>query len=106
MVEVVRKAQEEMEQQSTQSSGPPGDKVPKQLRLAGSPDESLKRQIQGTDRRLKRLEAERTTAKDVIRFYSPSICLIQVVFGFKDPSTGLPLRYAKATPDGKARKGR
>ncbi|MCU1312133.1 MAG: hhoA [Candidatus Angelobacter sp.] len=104
MVEVVRKAQEEMEQQATESSGPQGQ-GPKQLRLAGSPDDgSLKRQIQGTDRRLKRLEAERSTAKDVIRFYSPSICLIQVVFGFKDPSTGLPLRYAKATPDGKPEK--
>jgi S1-C subfamily serine protease len=103
MVEVVRRAQEEMEQQATtESSGSQGQGPKQNLRSAGSPDDgSLERHLQGTDRRLRRLEAESRTAKDVIRFYSPSVCLIQVVFGFKDKSTGLPLRYAKATIDGK-----
>jgi serine protease Do len=101
MVEVVRRAQEGMQQASMAPSDSLGQ-GPKQIRQAGSPDdENLKQQIKGTDRRLKRLEAESRTAKDVIHFYSPSVCLIQVVFGFKDRSTGLPLRYANATLDGK-----
>jgi serine protease Do len=48
------------------------------------------------DRRLQRLEAESRIAEDIIRLYSPSVCLIHVVVGFKEPSSGLPLRYLES----------
>jgi len=53
----------------------------------------LKQQLKDADRRLQRLEAESRIAQDVIRSFSRSVCLIHVVVGFKNHSSGLPLRY-------------
>jgi S1-C subfamily serine protease/CheY-like chemotaxis protein len=102
LVEVVRKVQEEAAQEAPETKTKQFQAPPSS---ASSTDVvSLKRLVRDEDQRLKLLETKSRIAKEVIRSYSPSVCLIQVVVGFKDRSTGLPLRYSKMTPDGEPAK--
>ncbi len=61
---------------------------------------SLRKQLDDTTTRLRRMETESQTAEGVIRAYAPSVCLLHVSVSFVDRSSGRPLRYGGIAPDG------
>jgi DNA-binding response OmpR family regulator len=61
---------------------------------------SLRKQLEETTTRLKRVEAESQSAEEVIRAYAPSVCLLHVSVSFVDRASSRPLRYAGINPDG------
>jgi DNA-binding response OmpR family regulator len=61
---------------------------------------SLRKQLEETTARLKRVETESDSAEQVIRSYAPSVCLLHVSVSFVDRSSGRPLRYGAINPDG------
>src|SRR6266851_6635223 len=61
---------------------------------------SLRKQLDDTTSRLRRMETESQTAEGVIRAYAPSVCLLHVSVSFVDRSSGRPLRYGGIAPDG------
>ena len=60
----------------------------------------LRKELQETTGRLKRIEAESETAEQVIRAYAPSVCLLHVSVVFLDHSSRRPLRYEGITANG------
>ena len=61
---------------------------------------SLRKQLDETTNRLKRIETESQTAEDVIRAYAPSVCLLHVSVSFVERESGRLLRYGGINPDG------
>ena len=61
---------------------------------------SLRKQLEETTARLKRVETESDSAEQVIRSYAPSVCLLHVSVSFVDRASGRPLRYGGINPDG------
>src|SRR5207249_10850561 len=61
---------------------------------------ALRKQLEETTTRLKRVETESQTAEAVIRAYAPSVCLLHVAVSFVDKVSGRPLRYGGINPDG------
>ena len=61
---------------------------------------SLRKQLDETTGRLRRMETESQTAEQVIRAYAPSVCLLHVSVSFVDRASARPLRYGGITPDG------
>ena len=61
---------------------------------------ALRKQLEETTTRLKRVEIETQSAEEVIRAYAPSICLLHVSVSFVDRASGRPLRYGGINPDG------
>ncbi len=61
---------------------------------------TLRKQLDETTSRLKRVETESESAEDVIRAYAPSVCLLHVSVSFVDKNSGQPLRYGGINPDG------
>jgi S1-C subfamily serine protease len=61
---------------------------------------ALQSQLSVVEERLQRLEAGGKIAQTIIQTYEPSVCLIHVVVGFRERSTGLKLRYEGATSTG------
>jgi DNA-binding response OmpR family regulator len=61
---------------------------------------SLRKELEQTTARLKRVESESQSAEDVIRAYAPSVCLLHVSVSFVDRPSGRPLRYGGINPDG------
>jgi len=61
---------------------------------------SLRKELDETTARLKRVEAESQSAEGVIRAYAPSVCLIHVSVSFVDKASGRSLRYGGINPDG------
>src|SRR5712692_3311780 len=61
---------------------------------------SLRKQLEETTTRLKRVETESESAEEVIRAYAPSVCLLHVSVSFVDRASGRPLRYGGINPDG------
>ena len=61
---------------------------------------SLRKELEETTTRLKRVESESQSAEDVIRSYAPSVCLLHVSVSFVDRASGRPLRYGGINPDG------
>jgi len=53
----------------------------------------LQSQLSVVEERLQRLEAGGKIAQTIIQTYEPSVCLIHVVVGFRERSTGSKLRY-------------
>jgi S1-C subfamily serine protease/DNA-binding NarL/FixJ family response regulator len=60
----------------------------------------LQSQLSVVEERLQRLEAGGKIAQTIIQTYEPSVCLIHVVVGFRERSTGLKLRYDGLTSTG------
>src|SRR5260370_36053862 len=60
---------------------------------------SLRKQLEDTTTRLKRVESESQSAEEVIRAYAPSVCLLHVSVSFIDRTSGRPLRYGGINPD-------
>ena len=52
---------------------------------------SLRKELEETTARLKRVESESQSAEDVIRSYAPSVCLLHVSVSFVDRVSGRPL---------------
>ncbi|PYU52107.1 MAG: hypothetical protein DMG48_06760 [Acidobacteria bacterium] len=61
---------------------------------------ALRKELEETTTRLKRVETESQSAESVIRAYAPSVCLIHVAVAFVDRASGRPLRYGGINPDG------
>jgi DNA-binding response OmpR family regulator len=61
---------------------------------------ALQSQLAAVESRLQKLETEGTVAETIIRSYEPSVCLIHIVIGFRDHTTGLNLHYAGLTSSG------
>jgi DNA-binding response OmpR family regulator/S1-C subfamily serine protease len=60
----------------------------------------LRKQLDETTSRLKRVESESDAGEAVIRANAPSVCLIHVSVSFVDQDTHRPLRYGAINPDG------
>jgi DNA-binding response OmpR family regulator len=84
--EQLQRQAEELKQKI--SSGDSGD-------VAG-----LRKQLEETTGRLKRVVSESDAAEGVIRSYAPSVCLLHVSVAFNDRSSGKRLRYGGINPDG------
>lgn len=61
---------------------------------------ALQNQLGEIQERLQRLETEGKVAQTIIQSYEPSVCLIHVVVGLRDHTTGLKLHYAGLTSTG------
>jgi serine protease Do len=61
---------------------------------------ALQNQLTAVEGRLQKLETEGKVAQTIIQSYEPSVCLIHVVLGFRDHTTGLTLHYAEMTSGG------
>jgi len=61
---------------------------------------ALRSELAAVDSRLQKLETEGKVAQTIIQSYEPSVCLIHVVLGFREHTTGLSLRYAGVTSSG------
>jgi DNA-binding response OmpR family regulator len=61
---------------------------------------ALQDQLSAVQDRLERLETEGKVAQTIIQSYEPSVCLIHVVIGFRDHTTGLKLHYVGMTGTG------
>ena len=72
-----------------------------QIASSGTQDVSaLQSQLSGVEERLQRLETGGKIAQTIIQTYEPSVCLIHVMVGFRERSTGLKLRYESVTSAG------
>lgn len=70
------------------------------IAVAKADSPALQNQLSEVQERLQRLETEGKVAETIIRSYEPSVCLIHVVVGFRDRTTGLTLHYAGLTSTG------
>ena len=61
---------------------------------------ALQSQLAAVESRLQKLETEGSVAETIIRSYEPSVCLIHIVLGFRDHTTGSTLHYAGLTSTG------
>jgi DNA-binding response OmpR family regulator/S1-C subfamily serine protease len=61
---------------------------------------ALQNQLAAVEGRLQKLETEGKVAQTIIQSYEPSVCLIHVVLGFRERTTGLRLHYAGVTNSG------
>jgi serine protease Do len=61
---------------------------------------ALQGQLSEVQERLQRVETEGKVAQTIIQSYEPSVCLIHVVVGFRDRTTGLQLHYVGLTSTG------
>src|SRR6266567_2848627 len=52
---------------------------------------ALQNQLSAVEGRLQRLETEGKVAQTIIESYEPSVCLIHVIVGFRDHTTGYRL---------------
>src|SRR5262249_49498255 len=60
----------------------------------------LQNQLSAVEERLQRLETEGKVAQTIIQSYEPAVCLLHVVVGFRDRTTGLKLHYVGITSTG------
>jgi len=60
----------------------------------------LRKELDETTSRLKRVENQSAAAERVIRANAPSVCLLHVSVSFLDQSSHRPLRYGAINPDG------
>jgi S1-C subfamily serine protease len=59
---------------------------------ADADSESLKKQLQETQKRLNQLENEGRIAETIVHTYGPSVCLLHVVVEFRDKDSGQVIR--------------
>ena len=71
------------------------EEIRKKLAADGNVDSaSLKKQLQETQDRLKRVEIESRIAETIVQTYGPSVCLLHVVVEFRDKDSGQLIRIA------------
>ena len=108
LMERSRRALEDGERGPSQASDPQKLQLQKKSedlrsQIATSKTEeasALQSQLAAVEKRLQKLETEGKVAQTIIQSYEPSVCLIHVVLGFRDHSTGLRLHYAGVTSSG------
>jgi DNA-binding response OmpR family regulator len=61
---------------------------------------ALQAQLAAVENRLAKIETGGKFAERIIQAYEPSVCLIHVVLGFREHTTGSRLRYAGVTSSG------
>ncbi len=61
---------------------------------------ALRKQLDETNSHLRNIELEQRVAQNIIRSYSPSVCLLHVVVGFRHQASGKRLRFAGINPRG------
>lgn len=64
----------------------------------------LRKKLDDTSARLKRIEGQTSAAESIIRVTAPSVCLLHVSVSLVDKNTRRPLRYAAINPDGQPMK--
>lgn len=62
--------------------------------------DGLRKQLDETTTRLKKVESQSHAAEGVIRANAPSVCLLHVSVSFLDQASRRPLRYVAINPDG------
>jgi S1-C subfamily serine protease/DNA-binding response OmpR family regulator len=110
--ELERRAEQERESLKTESNAGPGTResleaqtedLRKKMAADGDRDgEPLKKQLEETAKRLKRLEDEGRVAETIVHTYGPSVCLLHVVVEFRDKNSG-QLMHISTDATGKAR---
>ena len=105
LVAEVRKAREEMQQSDLSEQQQALQKQSADLRqkLSGADADQvadLRKQLNDTTTRLKRIESQSTAAEEVIRANAPSVCLLHVSVSLIDKASHRPLRYAGMNSDG------
>lgn len=91
----------EQKQQLQQES----DDLRKQISTADEAQVAdLRKKLDDTSARLKRVEGQTSAAESIIRLTAPSVCLLHVSVSFRDKDTRRPLRYAAINPDGQPMK--
>jgi len=69
--------------------------IRKKIAADGDTDsESLKKQLQGAQNRLNRLESEGRVAETIVHRFGPSVCLLHVVVEFRDKDSGQLIRIS------------
>jgi S1-C subfamily serine protease len=93
-------AQSDVDQQKQQLKQQ--SEVLKQKISGADPSEvaALRKQLEETTTRLKRVESDSESAEGVIRAYAPSVCLLHISVSFIDRASGRPLRYGGINPNG------
>jgi DNA-binding response OmpR family regulator len=77
------------------------DDLRQKLSAADARDVSgLRKQLDETTSRLKKVETQSDAAESVIRANAPSVCLLHVSVSFLDQASHRPLRYGAINPDG------
>jgi DNA-binding response OmpR family regulator len=77
------------------------DDLRQKLSAANASDVSgLRKQLDETTSRLKKVETQSDAAESVIRANAPSVCLLHVSVSFLDQASHRPLRYGAINPDG------
>jgi DNA-binding response OmpR family regulator len=108
LVERSRRVLEDKERDSSQATDPQKLQLQKksedlrsQIARGKADDAStLRSELAAVDTRLQKLETEGKVAQTIIQSYEPSVCLIHVVLGFREHTSGLSLRYAGVTSSG------
>jgi DNA-binding response OmpR family regulator/S1-C subfamily serine protease len=108
LMERSRRALEERDHSPSQASDPQKLQLQKKSedlrsQIATSKREeasALQSQLAAVESRLQKIETEGKFAERIIQAYEPSVCLIHVVLGFREHTTGLRLRYAGVTSTG------
>jgi len=105
LVAEVRKARQDLQQsdvtEQRQALQQQSDDLRQQI-AAASADQvaDLRKQLNDTTARLKRIEGQSTAAEEVIRANAPSVCLLHVSVALIDKESRRPLRYGAINPDG------
>jgi DNA-binding response OmpR family regulator len=105
LVAEASKAREELQQtdilEQKQELQKQTDDLRQKLSAADSSEVSgLRKQLDETTSRLKKVETQSDAAAGVIRANAPSVCLLHVSVSFLDQSSRRPLRYVAINPDG------
>jgi DNA-binding response OmpR family regulator/S1-C subfamily serine protease len=105
LVAEASKAREELQQsdilEQKQLLQKQTDDLRQKLSAADSSEVSgLRKQLDETTSRLKKVETQSDAAAGVIRANAPSVCLLHVSVSFLDQSSHRPLRYVAINPDG------
>jgi serine protease Do len=105
LVAEANKAREELQQSDITEQKQQLQKQTDELRqkLSGadaSEVSGLRKQLEETTSRLKKVETQSDAAENVIRANAPSVCLLHVSVSFLDKASRRPLRYGAINPDG------
>jgi DNA-binding response OmpR family regulator len=105
LVAEAAKAREELQQsditEQKQQLQKQTDDLRQKLSAADASEVSgLRKQLDETTSRLKKVETQSDAAEGVIRANAPSVCLLHVSVSFVDQASHRPLRYGAINPDG------
>jgi len=105
LIAEARKARQDLEQSDVTAQKQQLQKQSEDLRQKMSGADAgqvaeLRKQLDDTTARLKRVEGQATAADTVIRANAPSVCLLHVSVSFMDKNSHRPLRYGAINPDG------